>query len=280
MRDRIEKIGGSVIQHGNHNDRVYLMKLAAQDFPGIIPEIEELAQKRGYGKIFAKVPGWAQREFIIRGYTIEALVPLFYNTKDPAVFFGGFPDPSRRFVERDTRDGIGQIIEKAGTLAFSENRGASDEDQLVRVLDKGRADQLCGLYRAVFESYPFPVFDPDYIRESMENSVVYFGIFDGDTLVAASGADMDMTNLNAEMTDFAVLPRYRGKKLSPALLKAMEKEMEKHGITVFYTIARAMQAGINITFAKAGYLFAGTLINNTRIAGGIESMNVWYRIGF
>jgi hypothetical protein len=44
-----------------------------------------------------------------------------------------------------------------------------------------------------------------------------------------------------------------------------------------YTIARSHSAGMNITFAKKGYLFGGTLINNTDISGKIESMNVWYK---
>ena len=35
--------------------------------------------------------------------------------------------------------------------------------------------------------------------------------------------------------------------------------------------------GMNITFAKHGYHYAGTLNNNTNICGRIESMNVWYK---
>ena len=35
--------------------------------------------------------------------------------------------------------------------------------------------------------------------------------------------------------------------------------------------------GMNITFAKQKYIFAGTLVNNTDISGGIESMNIWYK---
>jgi hypothetical protein len=44
-----------------------------------------------------------------------------------------------------------------------------------------------------------------------------------------------------------------------------------------FTIARARSTGMNVTFAKNGYSFAGTLINNTNISGRIESMNVWYK---
>jgi hypothetical protein len=34
---------------------------------------------------------------------------------------------------------------------------------------------------------------------------------------------------------------------------------------------------MNITFARAGYRYAGTLVNNTQICGQLESMNVWYK---
>jgi hypothetical protein len=57
----------------------------------------------------------------------------------------------------------------------------------------------------------------------------------------------------------------------------MQKAMTERGITTWYTIARALSAGMNITFAKAGYRYAGTLVNNTDISGTIESMNVWWR---
>ena len=57
----------------------------------------------------------------------------------------------------------------------------------------------------------------------------------------------------------------------------MEENMKTAGFVTLYTIARAASIGINATFAKCGYTFAGTLINNTQISGRIESMNVWYK---
>ena len=53
--------------------------------------------------------------------------------------------------------------------------------------------------------------------------------------------------------------------------------MQRRGILTAYTIARSLSYGMNITFARQGYRFGGTLTNNTEISGAIESMNVWYR---
>jgi hypothetical protein len=58
----------------------------------------------------------------------------------------------------------------------------------------------------------------------------------------------------------------------------MEREMKRLGMLTTYTIARALSPGMNITFAKMGYNYAGTLKNNCNISGCIESMNVWYKI--
>ncbi len=44
-----------------------------------------------------------------------------------------------------------------------------------------------------------------------------------------------------------------------------------------FIIARALSYPISATFAWVGYTWAGTLVNNTNIYGGFESMNVWYR---
>jgi putative beta-lysine N-acetyltransferase len=79
------------------------------------------------------------------------------------------------------------------------------------------------------------------------------------------------------MTDFATLPEYRSKGLASFLLMKMEEEMRRRGIITAYTIARAESYGMNIVFSKHGYAYAGTLVKNTNISKGIESMNVWYK---
>ena len=45
MFDKIEKIGNTTIQHGKNNNRIYLMKLDKNDYPGVIPKINSLAKK-------------------------------------------------------------------------------------------------------------------------------------------------------------------------------------------------------------------------------------------
>ena len=96
-------------------------------------------------------------------------------------------------------------------------------------------------------------------------------------LAAASSAEIYREDENVEMTDFAVHQAFRGKNLSGLLLSRMEEEMRAAGMKTAFTIARAHSYPINATFARAGYAWGGTLVNNTNICGGFESMNVWYR---
>jgi putative beta-lysine N-acetyltransferase len=136
---------------------------------------------------------------------------------------------------------------------------------------------MASLYRKTLETYPFPIHDPGYLARTMADNVVYFGVFGAGELVALSSAEKDAGASAAEMTDFATLPEYRGKGLSSCLLKQTEEAMKAEGIKTAYTIARAESYGMNIVFARCGYEYRGRLVNNTDIAGDIESMNIWYR---
>lgn len=133
------------------------------------------------------------------------------------------------------------------------------------------------LYKSVFESYPFPIYEEQYILETMKDNLIYFGIWKENKLVALSSIELAKKYSNAEMTDFAVRKEYRGSRLARYLLRVMENKLSELSVKTAYSTARAKSPGMNVTFAKNGYTYSGTLINNTQISGQIESMNVWYK---
>jgi putative beta-lysine N-acetyltransferase len=275
MTDRIEKIGNSVIQHGKYNDRVYLMKLDADNTLNVIQAIEILAEGKGYSKIFGKVPESQKDIFGDHGYKLEAIIPGFFSDGQQVSFMGKFLDAER---SRTTdADKAAAIIETALEGDTSGNPGNTPEDIDIRQCTTRDISEMVELYKKVFETYPFPIHDPDYIRHTMIHDVAYFGAFKGSSLVGLSSAEMDREDKNVEMTDFAVLPEYRGRDIAMYLLDEMENEMRQRLLNTAYTIARSLSHGMNITFAKLGYTYSGTLLNNTNISGGIESMNVWYK---
>jgi putative beta-lysine N-acetyltransferase len=79
------------------------------------------------------------------------------------------------------------------------------------------------------------------------------------------------------MTGFATLPDYRGHGFAGYLLRRMEGEIRSLGVRTAFAIARARSCPANITFARAGYTYAGTLADSVNICGSLEDMNVWYR---
>ncbi len=273
MNDRIEKIKNSKIQHGKLNDRIYLMKLAPEDFPEIIPILNQLAKKNDYSKIFAKISNRYADKFLENGYNIEAIVPNLYLGKENGLFLGKYFNHDRQKIPQKELHAFKQMIKKIP----AQIEISSDSRFLFKKSTLKDTEKMGQTYRKVFQSYPFPIFEADYLRQTLDEGSVYFGAWEDDQLIALASAEMDLEFLNVEMTDFAVLPKYRGNQLSLCLLRQMEADMKIRGIKTSYTIARLKSPGINVTFLKSGYHYTGTLINNTNICGSLESMNVWFK---
>lgn len=277
MADRLERWGRSVLQHGPANDRIYLMKLAAEDCPGILDDLERLAGARDYGKIFAKVPQPLTEPFLQRGYRLEARIPGMFKGEADGVFLGKFFKPER---EREARpEVLADILKTARGRQGTGRQPMAEGEQAFRLrpLQSDEVAEAAELYGKVFDSYPFPIHDADYLRETMATHVRYVGVWQGGKLVALASAELFADGGHAEMTDFATLPESRGQGLAGTLLARMEDMVRREGIRTAYTIARSYSFGMNITFAREGYEYGGTLRNNTQICGRLESMNVWYK---
>ena len=272
--DLIEKIGNSVIQHGTYNDRIYLMKLDPADMPSVLDEIDALAEKESYSKIFTKVPASFRELLCDRKYLCEALIPRYYNGGEDAVMMSKFLDDKRSI------NCLNNMHEDVIKAALSKEEGIHSilpSEYSIRKCDKQDIGQMADVYQKTFETYPFPIHDPDFLLNTIEDNVVYFGVFKKGKVVALSSAEIDYDHSGVEMTDFATLPEFRGKGFSSQLLQKMEEYIKAKGIKTAYTIARASSYGMNIVFARSGYEYCGRLVNNTNISGNIESMNIWYR---
>lgn len=271
--DKSEIIGQSTIQHGPESNRVYLMHLWPSDFPDIIDKIEALATNNGYTKIFAKVPSRFGAAFRMSGYEIEAIVPGFFNGHEDALFLVKYEDQNRREPNTNEMETFQQLLLSDVNTEIPK----LDNSHILRLLTPEDAEEMTHVFAEVFDSYPFPIFDAEFLKKEMSEETRYFGVFQEGKLVGISSAECDDHLKNAEMTDFAVLPSQRGKKIAIHLLRAMEEYLITKGFKSFYTIARLKSPSMNKTFMNNNYRYTGTLVNNTQIAGQIESMNVWYK---
>jgi putative beta-lysine N-acetyltransferase len=267
--DKIETIHGSVVQHGHHNDRIYLMHLDETHSMRVIKTFDQMVVDFGYGKIFAKIPASCGQIFLAAGYVEEARVPGFFNGTTDGLFVAKFFSDDRRKPSgsleeysanhRSIRDGSDAILPK------------------VESCSPGEADRMAALYREVFRSYAFPIHCPDYVRFTMKKNVSYFCVRVKGELASLSAAEIDAHSQTCEMTDFATLPEHRGKGFAGHLLDSMETDVCRRGVRTVYTIARVDSPGMNRVFKTREYRFAGCLVKNTQIGGRIRSMNVWYK---
>lgn len=273
MSDKIEKLGYSTIQHGKHNNRIYGMKIDSHDMPGLVSHLNELAELKGYSKIFIKCPARFLPDFIADGFVVEGFIPLFFNKKTDCFFVSKFLDKEREIIPKDELRNFSSLL---GTSVNGKKNGLFKYE--IGKLGLEDCDAISEIFRQIFETYPFPVHQSSYIKQTIqENATWYFGVKNGARLIGISSAELDLNSQNAEMTDFGVLPEYRGKNIAYRLLNRMEQEMKSIDIKTLYTIARLKEPGMNKTFLNSGYKYSGTLINNTNISGNTESMNLFYK---
>lgn len=275
MSDEIVKIGHTVVQKGPHNDRIYVMKLAPRDLPWIIDYLKDLATDHGYSKIFVKAPASALGNLLKKGYVIEAHVPRLFNGHEDGFFLARYLKEMRRHEPKGDR--IQEVLSRALVIAGRYRHVSLTPGYTIITATHEDAADLAKLYRKVFVTYPFPIFEEGYLKKTMTENIRYFCVRKDDEIVAASSAEMDPALRNVEMTDFATHPDHRGRQLSANLLHKMEEEMLREGMKMAYTIARSLSYPVNSLFSRAGYAYGGTLVKNTNICGSFESMNVWYK---
>jgi putative beta-lysine N-acetyltransferase len=267
---------GTVLQHGKLSDRVYLMKRGEVPSLDLIHELKTIARRNQYSKIFAKASIGDLPTFVDEGFTIEAIVPGYFQGQGDLFMVCYYLQDERRH-ESDSEDHA-SVVELAKSKANSAPSCNEATDAFhLRACRVDDIPQMASIYRQVFPSYPFPIHDPDYLRNTMSENVDYYCAERDGQVLALSSAEIDYSGKNAEMTDFATVPECRGNGLARRLLSVMEEETRRKGIKTFYTIARALSPGMNVTFARNGYRFGGRLKNNTNISGSIQSMNIWYK---
>ncbi|MEA1962357.1 MAG: putative beta-lysine N-acetyltransferase [Bacillota bacterium] len=256
------------------NQRIILLNYQVKDRPAIISLVDlldKLALKNGLNKVWGKIPQQDARHFIDCGFLKEATIRDYFGPNQDADVCARFHDNRNLSVNAETNK---EMVKKLQETIIPDCTVNPIHDYHIRIADKEDTYQMVELYRQVFSTYPYPVYDPAFLQNTMENTR-YLLVFRNDLLVATAAAEMNHIYKNAEMTDFATLPTEQGKGLARFILQELEKEMQSLNIHCLYTIARTTSPGMNRVFIKMGYEYTGTLINNCHIAGSFEDMNVY-----
>jgi beta-lysine N6-acetyltransferase len=272
--DQIITKNKCILQHGVLNDRIYVMDIGDLTATELLSWIHTIQAEQNYSRILAKIPESQAEPFLQDQFFVEAIVPkMFHN--EAGLFLSKFPNETRRLEPTQSeRELILALVQKKAQETKPQTPSLPPAFQ-IQTLQPEHCKTIAQLLAQTFPSYPFPVHDPAFILEEMKSHTQYYGIFENEVLVALASAECNFERGYAECTDFATNPDYRGKGLAQFLLHYMETKLDEQNIHTHYTIARALQTGMNLVFARAGWNYVGSLVNSTQIGGQLESMNIW-----
>lgn len=225
-----------------------------------------------YGKVivYAKPGhvGWSGL-----GLRHEATIWGFFGDGSNAELWAVYPAPKR--AEDEMAEHNDQVYEIARNKSCADPRlpeGYSCGPALIE-----DASEIAELMDGTFNDYPTPI-RPDVVANAIDQRTSYFRVARDSRgrIAACASAEIHHTRKSAELTDCATRTDERGKGIMSAILRGLEHDLAREfKITDVYTIARAVEPGMNCSFAKLGYKYTGRLVNNCRMPDGWESMNVW-----
>lgn len=278
MFDTVEKIEGAEVQHGDTHKRIYLIQAKQKNWASLIPKMKNLADEKNYAKILSRVPEEAMDVFRSNGYKIEAKIPRLYNGKTTGYFLAEYLDEQRSYCDDKKLKTIESVkmIAKAANSSSEDTHFELPSNLKVRKLDRNDLFSIASLHKMAFKYHPSPINKADYLLELVENDYEFYGLFDEKELLVTAILKKYQKEASIEIVDFVTHPNYRGQNLSYYLVQEIKTVMEEREFKTIYSLVRATSYGLNITFSKHGFLYAGTLLNNTSIRNNLESMNVWY----
>ncbi len=256
-----------------HNRRIKLLGLTAEraDEFGVDGDLGK--SDGGFSKLTIYTPDRNLSPWQEMGFRHEADISGYFADGSDAALLARYIDPERgRDPQALAQDAV---VAACAELELREAKlplGWSS-----RVATKQDVEMLSQLLRDTFPDYPSPT-DPASLANQIQVGSHHFRLlFDPDgELGAAASLELDHQRKSAELTDCATRPVHRGRGLMTAMLRELELDaVNEYGIRDLYTIARATQPGINRAFARRGFRYTGRLVNNCRMPGGWESMNVW-----
>ena len=257
------------------NRRIKVLDYRVGDWEKALLWLDRAAADNQSGKIIFYVR--RSGDYILGqfGYVLEGVIPAFFRGDD-ALCYSRFTDVERGQNPYNEQEEI--LLQKIKKEKRRQSAKKRDIAYRVSRIGPKQVEELVGLYREIFSTYPSPLLNPDHVRKVMQSHVCFYGVFAGERLASAASAEMDMANFNAEITDCATLPQYRGKGFLSQLIMTLEKEMPAKKIGALYSLARAGSYGMNAVLYQLGYDYRGKFMNNCHIGGRFESMNLWVKV--
>lgn len=256
---------------------VFNKRLRVDDIRGNIVEAIEKAEELVYvyqaEKLIVKGRLEQYEMLVEHGFQCEAVIDRYFLGSN-LFFFCKYYTNERRTSNQWLQED--QIVKQVLAIE-GQKQIIPPADCQMRKCSYKDVDALASLYRQVFQIYPTPLNDPQYIRKTLDEGTIYYGFFSNGELISAASAEVNSLYKNAELTDCATLPEHRKHGLMKFLLEKLEEELKSSGIYCVYSIARSLSFGMNAALHQLGYTYRGRLMNNCYIFDKLEDMNVWVK---
>ncbi|MVX66078.1 putative beta-lysine N-acetyltransferase [Clostridium chromiireducens] len=248
------------------------------DFNGIsiqnLKRIIHFASKQHLSKIICNCSIESFETFINAGFNLEGKIDGYFKGND-AFCMSYFISCTRKvcsnFPKKDSL--VKECLSMKNTYIHRNN----SMEYLIRNATKNDIKEMVDLLSTVFLTYPSPIYDEEYLTQTMNEKVLYkVAVHDG-KIVSIASADMDEKNLNAEITNCATYPTFRCKGILSNIIHSLEYDLKIKGFLTLYSLSRSINPSINFALSKHNYNFAGRLVNNCNICGAFEDMNLWVK---
>jgi putative beta-lysine N-acetyltransferase len=266
---------GKAIDLDPHNRRIKVYEIPREDiFMDAKNSLENIAKENKCDKIIFYSKQEEREMFNHIRCDLEGRIDGFFQGED-AYIYSVFLNPNRNQpIAWEQEQKVMQIVDK-------DHKEVKEielpQDFIMRSANEKDAPQMAKLYDEVFETYPTPMNDSDFILKMMDNDVYFTIVEHNEELISACSADVIPHFNSAEMTDCATLPEYRGQGLLSQQFIHLEKKMEEIGVQTLFSYTRAVSVGMNLINSRHGYHFGGRMIQNSNISGRLEDMNIWVK---
>ena len=278
MIEKIETIEGTLVYHGNMHNRIYFPEGNLVDLNSLLPKMKNLAKTKNYEKILSKAPESSMNVFKSNGYEVEAKIPGLYNGTIDGYFLADYVRKERQQNDKKSIKTIASVKK----IALAANKPKTDSHMLlpsnlkIKKLASKDFDALEELHKKAYKYHPNQIKNNSHFTELAAMDHLFYGLYEDEELLVSTTLAIHTNEANMEIVDFVTHPNYRGQNLSYFLVQDIKEQMANFECKTMYTMVRATSYGLNITFSKHGFSFAGTLTNNCVVRDTMESMNVWY----
>ncbi|MDQ0197638.1 putative beta-lysine N-acetyltransferase [Neobacillus ginsengisoli] len=271
-----------IFEESNYYLEVYLdpfnKRIRVDDYRGnlkiLLEKTEALISQHQVEKLIIKGRTEDFLFFFEKGLQPEAVVDRYFLGSN-AYFFSKFYTLERKKNDHwITEDGMVQSIYQ---LSSSVEKTSPPKEYELKKADENCADKLSALYLKVFQIYPTPLHDPEYVKKTMKEGTIYYVFFHEGEIVSAASAEINYFYKNAELTDCATISEHRKYGLMKIILREIERELKSKGIFCAYSIARSLSFGMNAVLFQLDYNYRGRFMNNCYIYDKLEDMNMWVK---